>query len=123
MSSVFYKINVNLTSVTSKEPIASVPCGSCTLCCQILSPHLTPEEVSSGKYPISLVQPSEDLLRQDPTIGPIVTVFMNKQGGCSLFVDNKCSIYSDRPLACRQFDCRRGHHSRTNARGHELSGI
>lgn len=35
-------------------------------------------------------------------------------GGCSQFKDGKCSIYEDRPVACRQFDCRKGHHPKTN---------
>ncbi len=30
----------------------------------------------------------------------------NEQGHCPMFVGNKCSIYEDRPLACRQYDCR-----------------
>ena len=27
-------------------------------------------------------------------------------GGCVYLVDNRCSIYSDRPWVCRTFDCR-----------------
>lgn len=123
MRTVINKVNVNLTSVTSDEPESEVPCGSCTLCCQLLSPHLTPEEVTSGKYPVSLVQPSPELILQDPEIGPIVTVFKNGDGGCSLFVNGKCSVYSDRPLACRQFDCRKGHHPKTNRVAREKFGI
>lgn len=117
------KTNVNLTSIVNDEPYSQVPCGSCTLCCQVLSPHLTPEEVSSGKYPISLVQPPQEMLWKDPTIGPIVTMFKNKTGGCSMFVDGACSIYEDRPKACRQFDCRKGHHLKTNHVAKEKFGI
>lgn len=108
------KININLTSIVSDEPISDVPCGTCNFCCKVLSPHLTPEEISSGKYPVSLVQPTEEMLQIDPTIGPIVTMFKSKDGGCSMLIDEKCSIYEDRPLACRQYDCRKGHHSKTN---------
>jgi Fe-S-cluster containining protein len=100
-------IPINLTSVESEEPIVNVPCGSCTVCCEMLSPFLTPEEVQSGLYPITLLNP-------DPThgddAGPTVALFRKPSGGCSMLIDKKCSIYDYRPLACRQFDCRKGHH-------------
>lgn len=115
-----HKIRINLSSVVSVEPESDVPCGSCTLCCQLLSPYLTPQEISSGLYPISLVQPDQSLKTVDPEVGPVVTIYKNPAGGCSLFIDGKCSIYEHRPLACRQFDCRKGHHPKTSDRGREL---
>jgi Fe-S-cluster containining protein len=80
-----------------------------------LSPHLTPEEISSGKYPISLGESPE---------GPVVLMF-KKPGtnGCSMFIDGRCSIYNDRPLACRQYDCRKGHHESTDKRAFEKFGV
>lgn len=96
-----HKINITLVSVTTDEPISDVPCGSCTRCCELLSPYLTPDEVSSGRYPISLVDTPE---------GPAVVLFKTPTGGCSLLVNGVCSIYETRPLSCRQFDCRKGHH-------------
>jgi Fe-S-cluster containining protein len=112
MRAQYQIININLTSVTNDEPIADVPCGNCVLCCEQLAPYLTPAEVSSGVYPISLTQPSPEQLAENPQVGPIVTIFRNKSGGCGLFVDGACSIYDFRPLACRQFDCRKQHHPR-----------
>lgn len=103
-------ININLTSMISDEPQVSVPCGSCTLCCDKLVPHLTPEEVASGLYPLSLIQPTDDQRSINSEIGPIVTVYKKISGGCGMFIDGKCSIYAYRPIACRQFDCRKGHH-------------
>lgn len=108
------KINVNLTTIISNEPESDVPCGTCTMCCQLLSPHLTPDEVASGKYPISLVNATPEIYAVDPTVGPIITMFKNKTGGCAMLIDNRCSIYEDRPRACRIFDCRKGHHPKTN---------
>lgn len=99
----YHTININLTAVTSDEPITDVPCNNCTLCCN-LSPFLTPEEIASGIYPISLIQPNVN----EP--GPKVVMFKNSTGGCSMLIDNKCSIYEQRPIACRQFDCRKNHH-------------
>lgn len=106
-----YKIiNINLTSVGSNEVIADVPCGSCTMCCEKLSPFLTPEEVASGLYPLSLINPSPEQLRENSQIGPVVVLYRKKEGGCGMLIDKKCSIYEYRPVACRQFDCRKGHH-------------
>jgi Fe-S-cluster containining protein len=110
MNTKYQIININLTSISSNEPIVDVPCETCTLCCKTLSPHLTPEEVASGLYPLSLIQPSDDQIQSNPEIGPIITVYRKKEGGCGMLIDEKCSIYTYRPLACRQFDCRKGHH-------------
>lgn len=108
---VYYNIiNVNLTTITADEPISDVPCGDCTLCCQKLAPYLTPDEISSGLYPLGLVQPSEQELINNPDIGPTAILFRSPTGGCSMLINNKCSIYETRPLACRQFDCRKNHH-------------
>jgi Fe-S-cluster containining protein len=45
--------------------------------------------------------------------------------GCAMFSikENKCTIYEDRPIACRQFDCRKGHHPKTNAVAKEKFGV
>jgi Fe-S-cluster containining protein len=107
MKPIIKIINVNLTSITSDEPIEDVPCGSCTLCCEKLSPYLTVEEIQSGLYPLSLLNPTDP---SNPEAGPIVALYRKKEGGCGMFVDGKCSIYNYRPIACRQFDCRKGHH-------------
>jgi len=108
---VEYKIiNINLTSIGSNEPIEDVPCNSCSLCCERLSPYLTPEEVASGLYPLSLIQPNEHQIADNPNIGPIVVLYRKKEGGCGMLIDGKCSIYEYRPHACRQFDCRKRHH-------------
>ncbi len=103
-------VNINLTAISHDVEIADVPCGTCARCCELLSPYLTPDEVSSGKYPISLTTPTEADILEQQNCGPIVTVFKNKTGGCGLLIDGKCSVYDDRPIACRQFDCRKGHH-------------
>lgn len=103
-------ININLTSVISDEPIEAVPCGSCSKCCELLSPFLTPTEVATGLYPLSLIQPSIEQMLVNPEIGPIVVLYRKLAGGCGMLIDGKCSIYEHRPLACRQFDCRKGHH-------------
>ena len=108
---LYRTIPINLTSVSSNEELVDMPCGECNLCCSILTPYLTPEELNSGKYPLSLVSPSQEQLRDNPSLGPVMTIFRNPiTGGCSLLINNRCSIYDDRPISCRQFDCRKGHH-------------
>lgn len=102
--------NINLTSIISGEPEEAVPCGTCTLCCEKLSPYLSPMEIDSGLYPLSLIQPTSEQLAHDPEMGPVVVLYRKKEGGCGMFIDGKCSIYDYRPKACRQFDCRKGHH-------------
>ena len=110
MANNYQIININLTSITSDEVIENVPCGSCTTCCEKLAPHLSVSEIQSGLYPLSLVNPDSSHLRENPNTGPIVTLYRKKDGGCGMFIDNKCSIYDIRPIACRQFDCRKGHY-------------
>lgn len=120
-----YKIiNINLTSVDSPDPISDVPCGTCTKCCEVLTPFLTPEEVSSGLYPLSLIQPDKNILQENPNVGPLVAMFKKSPtGGCSMFIDGKCSIYDIRPKSCRQFDCRKHFHPATIAVAKEKFGI
>ena len=120
-----YKIiNINLTSIDSSDPISDVPCGTCTKCCEVLTPFLTPEEVSSGLYPLSLIQPDKKMLLENPNVGPLVAMFKKSPtGGCSMFIDGKCSIYDIRPKSCRQFDCRKHHHPVTNEVAKEKFGI
>lgn len=102
-------ININLTTQLCDEPISDVPCNGCTFCCQQLTPYLTPEEIDTGLYPISLIEPTEAEVKVEPRIGPKVVLFRNQDGSCSMLINNRCSIYDYRPIACRQFDCRKGH--------------
>jgi Fe-S-cluster containining protein len=110
-----HTLQVNLTAIESTEPISDVPCGTCTFCCQILAPYLTREEISSGIYPLSIGK----LKNGDP----VITLFKNSHGGCGMFINGKCSIYEKRPLACRQFDCRKGHHEKTNDIAYAKFGV
>lgn len=86
-------------TIKNDFPISDVPCGSCFDCCSKLTPHLTDEEFKSGKYAYTFMQsPISD--------EPVITIPKAVHGGCMYLVDNKCSIYDDRPISCRQFDCR-----------------
>lgn len=113
-NSYIQTLSTNISAIISDETEADVACGSCAACCKLLSPYLRPEEIASGRYPISLVDGPE---------GPIVVLFRNVEGGCAMLIDDKCSIYHDRPIACRQYDCRKGHHPKTNSIAKEKFGI
>jgi Fe-S-cluster containining protein len=100
-------ININLISRENLEPESDVPCGTCHFCCEKLTPFLTPEEISSGLYPISLVNQDEKVIENQVFVSMAKNI---KTGGCIMLVDGKCSIYNYRPKACKQFDCRKNHH-------------
>lgn len=108
MNVKYHTRDITLTAITTDEPLVDVPCGACTLCCQRLTPYLTPDEIESGQYPISLLQPTEDELT-NLHIGPKVVLHRYIEGGCAMLIDGTCSIYEHRPIACRQFDCRKNH--------------
>lgn len=101
---------VMIASVRADEPDSDVPCGTCTRCCEMLAPYLTPEEISSGLYPLSFTNPTPEQQRMAPRVDAVITLFRRPTGGCGMFVDGRCTIYDHRPQACRQFDCRKGHH-------------
>ena len=83
---------------------------------------LTPDEISSGIYPLSFAQPTVDQKLANPESGVVITLFRRADGGCAMLVDGECSIYETRPQACRQFDCRKGHHPKLVALANEKFG-
>lgn len=103
---MIYKIfNIKAVSIKNDIEESIVPCGTCSECCIKLTPILTPDEFMSGKYMYTLLtspEPNSNL--------PTISIPKNNQG-CYYFKNNKCEIYENRPLACRQFDCRKGHYS------------
>lgn len=106
----FKNLPVILTSYYSDDADSDVPCGTCTRCCELLAPMLTPDEISSGRYPLSFTNPTPDQRRINPDSDIVVTLYRRPTGGCGMFIDGRCSIYDHRPQACRQFDCRKGHY-------------
>jgi Fe-S-cluster containining protein len=107
-------LSTTISAMISDEDISEVPCGTCNMCCKLFTPYLTPKEIASGQYPLSLIDGPE---------GPIVALYRKPEGGCGMLIDDKCSIYENRPLSCRQYDCRKGHHTKTNHIAKEKFGI
>jgi Fe-S-cluster containining protein len=80
---------------------ADVPCGNCVGCC-----------VSS--YPILLRlrdKLARDQVPQERLIGPARCgerwlMGYRDDGSCPFLLEHRCSIYTDRPQTCRDYDCR-----------------
>lgn len=97
---IYKKFNIQAVAIERPEPEVNVPCDNCVRCCIDLSPILTPDEFMSGKYIYTL-------LNSENPDNPVIAIPRDNTG-CYYLKNNKCSIYNDRPKACRQFDCRKG---------------
>jgi len=88
--------------VMLKEDGVNVPCGSCKgCCCSSKFIHIRPEEKEAlAQIPKKLLFPAPLLPKGNMILG------YNEKGTCPMFIDNRCSIYAYRPIACRNFDCR-----------------
>lgn len=78
---------------------SDVPCGDCDGCC--VSSYPVP--VRSHEHRAFAVIPAEHLITTThgrTMIAPL------KNGRCPMLVGTRCSIYADRPLTCRDYDCR-----------------
>jgi hypothetical protein len=79
-----------------------VPCGDCVGCCVSgYSLQLRPEEHKArARIPAKFVVSALALTRGQLTVGPL------PNGLCPMLDDGKCTIYSDRPQTCLDYDCR-----------------
>jgi len=79
-----------------------VPCGNCTACCRSsyfihVQSH---DRQTIERIPADLLFPAPLLPEGNYVLG------YDRKGHCAMLKEEKCSIYSDRPLTCRQYDCR-----------------
>jgi uncharacterized protein len=79
-----------------------VPCGTCIACCRSSHfIHINAEETRTlRRIPKGLLFPAPLRPKGNMVLG------YDKQGRCPMLVRNKCSIYRNRPVTCRSFDCR-----------------
>lgn len=84
------------------EQEADVPCGSCTACCRSAQfVHIEPDEQGAlARIPSELLFPAPRLPAGHVLLG------YDEQGRCPMLVEDRCSIYEDRPRTCRTYDCR-----------------
>lgn len=100
---IYKTFNIKAIAIERDLEESIVPCGTCSECCIKLTPILTPDEFISGKYMYTLIT------SPDSSKPPTISIPRNEDG-CYYFKNNKCEIYENRPLACRQFDCRKNHY-------------
>jgi len=86
----------------AEEAPADVPCGSCNACCRTSHfIHVRPEERRArARLPRELLFPAPGL-----PPGNLVLAY-DAAGCCPMLVAGRCTVYADRPLACRTYDCR-----------------
>ena len=83
------------------EP-ADVPCGSCNACCRTFHQiHLRPGEKRARKR-----LPNEYLSVARGLPPGYLLLGFTETGACPVLIDGRCTIYEDRPLVCRTYDCR-----------------
>jgi hypothetical protein len=81
---------------------AAVPCDGCTACCRSsFFVHIAPDETATlRRIPPALLVRAPGLPEGYKVLG------YDERGHCPMLVDDRCSIYEDRPQTCRKFDCR-----------------
>jgi Fe-S-cluster containining protein len=85
-----------------KERGSDVPCAGCTACCTSSQfVHISPDETATlARIPPELLFPAPRL-----PVGHAVLGY-DGHGRCPMLGDGGCTIYEDRPRACRTYDCR-----------------
>jgi Fe-S-cluster containining protein len=81
---------------------ADVPCGSCNACCRTFHQiHLRPgEKRARQRLPKEYLSVARGLPPGYLLLG------YDETGSCPVLVKGRCTIYEDRPLVCRTYDCR-----------------
>ncbi len=90
-----------VAALEDDEP-SEVPCGECNACCRTHHYiHVRPEEKRArARLPRESLHPAPGLPPGYLVIGP------DDAGCCPLLAEGRCTVYEDRPLACRTYDCR-----------------
>jgi Fe-S-cluster containining protein len=94
-------LGTTLATLLDDTP-ADVPCGGCNACCRTFHQiHIRPgEKRARQRLP-------RRHLSAAPGLPPGYLVLGHtKSGACPVLVEGLCTIYEDRPLVCRTYDCR-----------------
>ena len=75
-----------------------VPCGDCFLCCTKGGIKLKPEDYAESGKPRFIVMPN--LLGDSHELG-------HREGMCVYLHEGQCAIHNDKPVVCKEFDCRK----------------
>ncbi len=91
------------TLATLRDDVpADVPCGACNACCRTFHQlHIRPGEKRVRKrLPKEYFSVPRGLPPGYLLLGHV------EDGACPVLVEGLCTIYEDRPLVCRTYDCR-----------------
>jgi uncharacterized protein len=79
-----------------------VPCGDCVACCtSSYFIHVKPGETGTlRRVPAELLVPAPGAPKGHVVMG------YDQDGRCPMLEGGRCTIYEDRPLTCRTYDCR-----------------
>ena len=91
-----------MTAALRGDGESDVPCGTCSACCRSAQfVHIEPDETATlARVPRSLLFPAPHLPRGHLVMG------YDENGCCPMLGPAGCTIYADRPRACRVYDCR-----------------
>ncbi|MGE0817987.1 MAG: YkgJ family cysteine cluster protein [Candidatus Nanopelagicales bacterium] len=83
------------------EGESDVPCGTCTACCTSSQFVLvTPEDTAARSViPAALLFPA-------PFMPGSHLLPYDERGRCPMLGERGCTIYAERPMTCRTYDCR-----------------
>lgn len=85
-----------------RDAPADVPCGECNACCRTFHQiHIRPGEKRARKR-----LPKEYLTVARGLPPGYLLLGYTEEGACPVLVGGRCTIYGDRPLVCRTYDCR-----------------
>ena len=92
----------SVQAALAEEQPADVPCGECNACCRTRHHiHVRPEERRAlARLPRRHLFPAPDLPPGNLVLG------YDAAGHCPMLVHGRCTIYEDRPIVCRTYDCR-----------------
>jgi Fe-S-cluster containining protein len=90
-----------VSTLVDDQP-AEVPCGECNACCRTFHQiHLRPGEKRARK------RLPKEYLSVAPGLPPgYLLLGFTETGACPVLIGGRCTIYEDRPLVCRTYDCR-----------------
>jgi Fe-S-cluster containining protein len=100
---VAFAVWLGATVATLRDDVpADVPCGNCNACCRTFHQiHLRPGEKRARRR-----LPKEYLsVAGRPPPGYLLLGY-TEEGACPVLVGGRCTVYEDRPLVCRTYDCR-----------------
>lgn len=91
-----------LRAIGESDADMAVDCGECRGCCtSSYFIHVGPDETDA-----LAVIPKRLLFRAPGLAKGHFLIGYSENGHCAMFRDNACSIYANRPRACRAYDCR-----------------